>query len=232
MVNLTFGEQVKIILSRKGMTIKELAEQVEKYTGKPMSRQNMTQRLGRDNFQEQDMRLIAQILGCKFQLSIMEMEEVAEVAAVVEEVVAEEVSREVTIGDLIGYEVETQPEVVMEAAPEPVVEEKVKKEVDEREREILRKGISGYFKKSSSAPKKEVPVVEKDASVVGEINPYTGKEYKSNSVRMHPKRIGYVQVYDQEQHKWTEMTEWAFLGYQERKKMLLGKDYVPPIYLD
>lgn len=74
MVNLTFGEQVKIILSRKGMTIKQLAELVESHTGKPMSRQNMTQRLGRDNFQEQDMRLIAEILGCKFQLSIMDME--------------------------------------------------------------------------------------------------------------------------------------------------------------
>ena len=24
----------------------------------------------------------------------------------------------------------------------------------------------------------------------------------------------------------------AFLGYQERKKKLMGKDYVPPIYLD
>ena len=29
MLNLTFGEQVKIVLSRKGMTIKELAEQIE-----------------------------------------------------------------------------------------------------------------------------------------------------------------------------------------------------------
>lgn len=28
----------------------------------------------------------------------------------------------------------------------------------------------------------------------GELNPYTGHEYESNSVRMHPKRIGYVQV--------------------------------------
>lgn len=74
MINLTFGEQVKIILSRKGMTIKQLAEEVEKYTGKPMSRQNMTQRLGRDNFQEQDMRMIAEILGCTFTLSIMEEE--------------------------------------------------------------------------------------------------------------------------------------------------------------
>ena len=75
MENLTFGEQVKIILSRKGMTIKELAEQIEKRTGKNMSRQNMTQRLKRDNFQEQDMRMIAEILGCSFQLSIMEQVE-------------------------------------------------------------------------------------------------------------------------------------------------------------
>ena len=27
------------------------------------------------------------------------------------------------------------------------------------------------------------------------------------------------------------MTEWAFLGLQERKKALLGKAYEPPIYL-
>lgn len=74
MMDLTFGEQVKIMLNRKGMTIKELAEQIEQHTGKAMSRQNLTQRLGRDNFQEQDMRLIAEILGCKFTLSIMEME--------------------------------------------------------------------------------------------------------------------------------------------------------------
>ena len=53
------------------MTIKELAETIEKETGKKMSRQNLTQRLGRDNFQEQDMRMIAQILGCQFHLSIM-----------------------------------------------------------------------------------------------------------------------------------------------------------------
>ena len=66
----------------------------------------------------------------------------------------------------------------------------------------------------------------------GERNPYTGREYESNSVRMHPTRIGYVQVYDRANHQWTDMTEWAFLGYQERKKALLGKDYEPPIYLD
>lgn len=67
---------------------------------------------------------------------------------------------------------------------------------------------------------------------VGDVNPYTGREYQSNSVRMHPTRIGYVQVYDRTIHKWTDMTEWAFLGLQERKKALLGKAYEPPIYLD
>ena len=71
MLDLTLGEQVKFILSRKGMTIKELAETIEERTGKKMSRQNLTQRLGRDNFQEQDMRMIADILGCPFQLSIL-----------------------------------------------------------------------------------------------------------------------------------------------------------------
>ena len=35
-MDLTFAEQVKIILSRRGMTIKELAELIEKHTGKKM----------------------------------------------------------------------------------------------------------------------------------------------------------------------------------------------------
>lgn len=192
---LTFGEQVKIILGRKGMTIKELAEQVEAYTGKNMSRQNMTQRLSRDNFQEQDMRLIAKILGCNFELSILgTAEETAEVP------------------------------VQKEAAPQ----EKKVSEVKE-----LRKGrIVPTVAKKEEDTKVESRPKEEPETMVGDINPYTGKEYASNSVRMHPKRIGYVQVYDRAEHKWTDMTEWAFLGFQERKKALLGKDYVPPVYLD
>ena len=74
--------------------------------------------------------------------------------------------------------------------------------------------------------------LQEDEEDKGDMNPYTGKEYETNSVRMHPSRIGYVQVYDRANHQWTDMTEWAFLGYQERKKQLLGKDYDPPIYLD
>lgn len=227
MLNLTFGEQVKIILSRKGMTIKQLAEMMETHTGKPMSRQNMTQRLGRDNFQEKDMRLIAEILDCKFQLSILDSEEVE-----AEPEAESSLTREITIGDLV--EEEAVEEIVEEpAAKETVVESK--SETESEERALLRKGVRGYFKKQNAEPTLTIAEPEKreeKEEVVGDINPYTRKEYKTNSVRMHPKRIGYVQVYDQEQHKWTDMTEWAFLGYQERKKALLGKNYEPPTYLD
>lgn len=222
MINLTFGEQVKIILSRKGMTIKELAELIEQYTGKSMSRQNLTQRLGRDNFQEKDMRMIAEILGCKFQLDIMEMDPDAKPIEKKET----PLEREVTVGELLEPVVaEPEPETAKEKEEVAAVNDPEESE----ERKLLRKGVMGYYRKQAM-PQKEEP--KKEEAILGEVNPYTGKEYKSNSVRMHPKRIGYVQVYDQDQHKWTDMTEWAFLGYQERKKRLLGKDYEPPIYLD
>ncbi len=207
MMKLTFGEQVKIILSRRGMTIKELAELVEKHTGKPMSRQNMTQRLGRDNFQEQDMRMIAEILGCTFTLSIMEPE-----------VATEPDGRDITVEELLPVEEKPIEE-------KPIEEKPIEETVTTWERpatvETPSRESKGFFKKPSFGKEN-----------LGEINPYTKREYESNSVRTHPSRIGYVQVYDQEFHRWTDMTEWAFLGFQERKKKLLGKDYKPPIYLD
>lgn len=238
MMNLTFGEQVKIILSRKGMTIKQLAEEVEKHTGKPMSRQNMTQRLGRDNFQEQDMRMIADILGCKFTLSIMDVD-----MPYVEETASE--TRDITVGELVDMVEEVPAEDVTEQSQDVPEEEGNEVEVnadaaleehsdvsqeDTKEKEILRQGIKGFFRNGSLETAS--PANKQKEEPVGDINPYTRKEYETNSVRMHPKKIGYVQVYDREQHKWTDMTEWAFLGYQERKKQLLGKDYKPPIYLD
>ena len=171
-----------------------------------MSRQNHTQRLGRDNFQEQDMRMIAEFLGCPFTLNIIEVQpEVQEVQEI--------------------------PVVVSESAPQEKAAESPQKEeakepVQNEEQEILRKGIKGIFKKT------EIRESKLDQAEIGEINPYTRKEYESNSVRMHPTKIGYVQVYDKERHKWTEMTEWAVLGYQDKRKHLLGKDNKPPIYLD
>lgn len=280
MVNLTFGEQVKIVLSRKGMTIKELAELMEERTGKKMSRQNLTQRLGRDNFQEQDMRQIAEILECPFQLSILEASESFEKAAKVKTVVEEvpiveetEAAREVTIGDLVDLTEVKEEAVAAEAEPEvqavqpevqepevvsevmrEVVEEAAEEPVPEAEapaaepitesvpvpepvqaagaEEKRKTSIFKGFKKVGKVNTEDYRTRAEKEPQVGEINPYTRREYETNSVRVHPKRIGYVQVYDRAEHKWTDMTEWAFLGYQERKKKLLGRDYVPPTYLD
>ena len=292
MLNLTFGEQVKIVLSRKGMTIKELAEQIEERTGKKMSRQNLTQRLGRDNFQEQDMRMIAEILGCSFQLSIlasleaerasvieeklptekelgklaakkemkmlreekkqekemMQVEESVEAEAVAEEPVGAEAVAEEPVEAEMSAEEPAEAEMVVEepAEAEMVVEEPAEVETVAEE-PVEAAPVKAEPARSQTSIKKEEPTYSHDSKYfqpikqrndveedreVGDINPYTGREYQSNSVRMHPKRIGYVQVYDRKEHKWTDMTEWAFLGFEEQKKATLGKDYEPPIYLD
>ena len=384
MISLTFGEQVKIVLSRKDMTIKELAEEIEARTGKKMSRQNLTQRLGRDNFQEQDMRMIADILGCPFQLSILgnadpekealdeeEMptgRELEKLTAKKERQAAKEeakksVERDITVGEFVdmleetGAEPEeeavqmeleldaaepvaeeaetqevyeeseeaedaadsedtaetealeeevqteeaepyTEPEEVLEAAEEVIPEEvsepvyteqtadiaevqaddtvyeeqpacteqpvdaeaayqeqsadeENQAEADQTEEpaaeEVHEEKHSPFSKltklitpkkekKTSGWPQDFQPIKRRediDEDLVnGDVNPYTGHEYRTNSVRMHPHRIGYVQVYDRKDHKWTDMTEWAFLGVEERKKATRGKDYEPPIYLD
>lgn len=320
MISLSFGEQVKIVLSRKNMTIKELAEIIEARTGKKMSRQNLTQRLGRDNFQEQDMRMIADILGCSFQLSILTTHEMVEKVPAVEQItptdkeleklakkkekrlaieveeveVDSESERDMTIGELadifeevnelMGDETVTDDEAAIEMeenAIDEIPSNQPEKEIAESQDTVAeceevqavdtcisedRMEQDTQYNELASTPKQRNDDVEtysgspiqnthvegedgisryartemstKEAGseskeeVVGEVNPYTGREYQSNSVRMHPKRIGYVQVYDRGEHKWTDMTEWAFLGYQERKKALLGKEYEPPIYLD
>ncbi len=82
-MELTFGEQIKIILKRKNMTIRQLAELVEVQTGKPMSRQNLTQKLNRDNFQEQDMKEVAQALGCVVKISVIDPAEASAQNAVI-----------------------------------------------------------------------------------------------------------------------------------------------------
>ena len=329
MLDLTFGEQVKIILKRRGMTIKELAEIIGERTGKKMSRQNLTQRLGRDNFQEQDMRMIAEILECPFYLNILDdgipseknynnirteerqeteaPDEALPSVAVAEEPVHGAPERDITIGELVDIHEELEAiheEVIREEAETTAEEEsyeeaeteeavtaqpperKEKKhswrdllrrkkkteevmpetakgeeaaaeavlEEEDGEDEIYQMPLEELFdeepayeegageetpeaayeeEEPEEAPEEFAQQMEEEEDLEkGDVNPYTGHEYQSNSVRMHPTRIGYVQVYDRGNHQWTDMTEWAFLGYQERKKALLGKDYDPPIYLD
>lgn len=264
MLELTFGEQVKVVLNRKGMTIKELAEIIEERTGKKMSRQNLTQRLSRDNFQEQDMRMIAGILGCSLYLSILEdspaagevrnkaeepaadRQEIAAAPAAQEtaEPMAETPRQEAVEDASAADKLLERKEPIQAAARESVREAPEKKErkagwgfhihrgrEKDARREVLVEDVLSEDVLVGDMLSDGILDEEEDTEH-GDVNPYTGREYKTNSVRVHPERIGYVQVYDRAEHRWTDMTEWAFLGYQERKKALLGNDYEPPIYLD
>lgn len=58
---LTMTEKIKIVLKRRGMTVGDLAEA----TGQ--TRQNLSNKLSRDNFQESEVRKIAEALNCDFE---------------------------------------------------------------------------------------------------------------------------------------------------------------------
>ena len=58
---LTLGEKIRIILNRRGLTMAQLAEQ----TGQ--SRQNMSNKMNRDNFSEKELYAIANALNCTFE---------------------------------------------------------------------------------------------------------------------------------------------------------------------
>ena len=57
----SMGEKIRIVLRRKKMTITDLA------TAIGTSRQNLTNKLNRDNFSEKELQQIAEALGCRFE---------------------------------------------------------------------------------------------------------------------------------------------------------------------
>ena len=59
-MTITMGEKIKVILNRRNMTIAQLAA----LTGQ--SRQNMSNKMSRDNFSEKELREIAEALNCSF----------------------------------------------------------------------------------------------------------------------------------------------------------------------
>lgn len=59
-MSITMGEKIKIILKRRNMTLAQLAEK----TGQ--SRQNMSNKMARDNFSEKELLDIAKALNCTF----------------------------------------------------------------------------------------------------------------------------------------------------------------------
>ncbi|WP_419961805.1 helix-turn-helix transcriptional regulator [Psychrobacillus sp. BM2] len=60
-MTLTMGEKIKILLGRKEMTIPKLAEKLGQ------SRQNLNTKIKNDNFSEQDLRKIAEVLEVKYE---------------------------------------------------------------------------------------------------------------------------------------------------------------------
>ena len=60
---LTMGEKIKVVLNRRNMTLTQLAEKLGQ------SRQNMSNKINRDNFTEKDLMEIATALDCTFSVS-------------------------------------------------------------------------------------------------------------------------------------------------------------------
>ena len=68
-MELSFAEQVRIILKRNNKSVEDLA----KILG--TTRQNLNQQLKRDNFRCEDMEKICKGLGCSLVIQIEEEEE-------------------------------------------------------------------------------------------------------------------------------------------------------------
>ena len=58
---LTMGEKIKVVLKRRGMTLAELADALGQ------SRQNLSNKMSRDNFSEKELYEIAKALDCSFE---------------------------------------------------------------------------------------------------------------------------------------------------------------------
>lgn len=60
-MQLTAAEKIKIILSRRKMTFAELAKQLGQ------SRQNLSNKINRNNFNEKELFEIAKALNCSYE---------------------------------------------------------------------------------------------------------------------------------------------------------------------
>lgn len=58
---LTMAEKIRIVLKRKGMNLSDLAEGLE------MSRQNLNNKMNRDNFSQEELEKVAKALGVGYE---------------------------------------------------------------------------------------------------------------------------------------------------------------------
>ena len=233
-MELTFGEQIKILLSRSHMTIQELADRYEAATGNKMSRQNLTHRLKRDNFPEQDMRVLAALLGCRVSIQL-EPSTAASFPEYTQPMPTELAAQLLQPGrlplyqnmlpagsmqefpDIYGADAEDMPEKISDNAA--LTEE-------EPSPAAPSPGEDGFGLASF-----EIPEIFRKQKPEGDINPLTGTEYLTNTVRKHPSRPGYIQVYDQKAHAWSDVRENYFWEFQQKKKQILGSDYQEPLVI-
>ena len=64
-MQLKTSEKIKVIIGRRNMTISDLATRIG------TSRQNLTNKLTRNNFSEKELKDIAQALNCSFDISFV-----------------------------------------------------------------------------------------------------------------------------------------------------------------
>ncbi len=62
---LSAGEKIKIIMKRRGMTLGDLAGETNQ------SRQNLSNKMTRDNFSEKEIKEIAEVLNCEYEASFV-----------------------------------------------------------------------------------------------------------------------------------------------------------------
>ena len=203
MLELTFGEQVKIVLNRKDMTIKQLAEMIEERTGKKMSRQNLTQRLARDNFQEQDMRLIASILECPFHLSILE----------------ENADSEYTTRENIKIDKRAENNIIIDEEPQQLTlnleydePEQVQEEQPVKAREF---GISGAERDITIG---ELVDIHKDLDQMEETSEYADQtEYEESAEYEEEPQSSEVPEYNKQEDVKDILEEMAAIEAEEKK---------------
>ena len=65
---LTTAEKIKVIMKRNNFTMTELANQLN------CSRQNLSNKMSRNNFDERELTAIANALGCEFEINFVNRE--------------------------------------------------------------------------------------------------------------------------------------------------------------
>ncbi len=65
-MRLSFSEQMRVVMNRRGVSVQEIADRLG------VSRQNVNQRLKRDNFTLDEMEKYAAAVGCSVNIEITE----------------------------------------------------------------------------------------------------------------------------------------------------------------